>query len=330
MNGDLCSKCKTNESLRYHAYCKACHRAAAGRPAVPKFTRDPNNTTLCSKCKSAPRSESHRYCVPCRRKAQTDSINRRGGSWAAKSSEQKHKSIVRSYIRNLVKRGKILKQPCAVCGDVNSQIHHLDYLPKTLNVAWLCFTHHKEAHKNKRTDLPMIQIPWMPDPRRKPIDERLAMNSIVSDDQCWLWQGYCEGEHGRIGIDGKIRTVHQVAWEIFHGPIPSDKWVLHKCTGHGNCWNPAHLYLGDPLKNAQDRVEQGRDAVRTGERNGRAILTIEQIAWIRQHYEPHSRKGMSTVRIAKILGVSQSAVWFVVSGWTWKEKPAIDTSEKVA
>jgi hypothetical protein len=199
----------------------------------------------------------------------------------------------------------------------------LDYLPKTVNIAWLCQKHHVEAEREKRKDIPAIQIEWKPDPRLDPPLERLAANSVVSENGCFLFG--TGDEHGRIGYQGKLWKTHRLAWEIFNGPIPDNKWVLHKCVGHWNCWNPEHLYLGDPLINAQDRVEQGRDAVRAGEMNGRHILTIEQIKWIREHYKPQQRGGLNIGRLAKMFKVGWSTMQAVTSGATWKKMP-VDTS----
>ena len=45
-----------------------------------------------------------------------------------------------------IQRNKLLREPCEVCGVVNSEAHHDDYT-KPLSVRWLCFKHHREHHK---------------------------------------------------------------------------------------------------------------------------------------------------------------------------------------
>ncbi len=52
-------------------------------------------------------------------------------------------------IRYLKRKGKIISNPCCICGDENTQGHHPDY-SKPLEVAWLCSKHHKEVHYGKR------------------------------------------------------------------------------------------------------------------------------------------------------------------------------------
>lgn len=56
------------------------------------------------------------------------------------------KPKARSIVANAVKRGRLIRQPCEVCGDQKSQAHHEDY-SKPLEVRWLCDPHHKAHHK---------------------------------------------------------------------------------------------------------------------------------------------------------------------------------------
>lgn len=51
----------------------------------------------------------------------------------------------RSYLHVYVKRGKVKKGPCEVCGSLDVEPHHDDY-SKPLQVHWLCRTHHLELH----------------------------------------------------------------------------------------------------------------------------------------------------------------------------------------
>jgi hypothetical protein len=52
-----------------------------------------------------------------------------------------------------LKRGKLTKQPCQVCGNPDSQMHHEDY-DKPLDVTWLCLKHHLEKHDCQHDALP--------------------------------------------------------------------------------------------------------------------------------------------------------------------------------
>lgn len=46
-------------------------------------------------------------------------------------------------VNNALRSGKLVKQPCEVCGSLVSQAHHADY-SEPLIVRWFCDTHHKE------------------------------------------------------------------------------------------------------------------------------------------------------------------------------------------
>ena len=45
-----------------------------------------------------------------------------------------------------VKRGKLVRQPCEVCGAEKVEAHHPDY-SKPLDVMWLCRKHHADWHR---------------------------------------------------------------------------------------------------------------------------------------------------------------------------------------
>ena len=50
---------------------------------------------------------------------------------------------------NAIRDGRLIRQPCEVCGSARSQAHHDDY-SKPLDVRWLCSKHHSEHHKVMR------------------------------------------------------------------------------------------------------------------------------------------------------------------------------------
>jgi hypothetical protein len=52
-------------------------------------------------------------------------------------------------VGNAVRDGRLMKQPCEVCGATKVEAHHDDYT-KPLEVRWLCNPHHKIADAARR------------------------------------------------------------------------------------------------------------------------------------------------------------------------------------
>lgn len=58
----------------------------------------------------------------------------------------KGKNKARQAVCRAIKSGKLIKKPCEICSDPNSQAHHEDYR-KYYKVRWLCPKHHRGIHK---------------------------------------------------------------------------------------------------------------------------------------------------------------------------------------
>jgi len=64
---------------------------------------------------------------------------------AARLYRQRHpeKLAARNAVQAAVQSGRLIKGPCAVCGNEKSEAHHDDYSRK-LDVVWLCLRHHRQ------------------------------------------------------------------------------------------------------------------------------------------------------------------------------------------
>ncbi len=51
----------------------------------------------------------------------------------------------RSVARHAIKQGRLIREPCEVCGAKKTQAHHDDY-DQPLEVRWLCRKHHEQVH----------------------------------------------------------------------------------------------------------------------------------------------------------------------------------------
>lgn len=64
---------------------------------------------------------------------------------AAQFSKEE-KETARKLMRNAIKDGTLVRQPCEECGSTKSVAgHHPDY-SRPLDVRWLCASHHAEEH----------------------------------------------------------------------------------------------------------------------------------------------------------------------------------------
>jgi hypothetical protein len=65
------------------------------------------------------------------------------------SEKYPERKFARQTASNAIRDGKLIRFPCVVCGDPDSEGHHDDY-SKPLDVMWLCDKHHKQRHKELR------------------------------------------------------------------------------------------------------------------------------------------------------------------------------------
>ena len=103
----------------------------------------------CSKCDKLleeSRKNKYRYCKSCH----AEYMRNTRPKHKQLTDEQRKKANARSYVKEYIKRGTVIKLPCSVCGDEKSEAHHEDY-DKPLEVIWYCRKHHLEYHKKHKT-----------------------------------------------------------------------------------------------------------------------------------------------------------------------------------
>jgi len=149
-------------------------------------------------------------------------------------------------------------------------------------------------------------------------DERIPMREHFEQwfvrgkpDECWEWLGSTNpkrGNYGAYAYARKMRGAHVVALELDGRPVPKGMYACHTCD-NPKCVNPAHLYVGTPQQNVDDKVSRGRQ--RKGTSIHSAKLDDKAVFYIR-----HS--SLSDKMLAQLSGVSDGAIRHIRNGKTWK------------
>jgi len=151
-----------------------------------------------------------------------------------------------------------------------------------------------------------------------PIEKRF-WKYVKKTENCWLWTGAANKDgRGALGVwtEGTTKIAARVSWEIHKGPIPEGINVCHHCDNPA-CVRPDHLFLGTQLDNIRDAVRKGRmrHVGSSGEKNGRAKLTLEQVKQIRCRAVNEMQKDLAVE-----FGISAAQISVIVRGASWKEK----------
>ena len=70
---------------------------------------------------------------------------------------------------------------------------------------------------------------------------------------CWLWIGRMGSGYGQRKVEGRIKGVHRLIWELLRSPIPEGFEIDHQCRTP-LCCNPAHLEVVTHAVNMSRRV----------------------------------------------------------------------------
>lgn len=159
--------------------------------------------------------------------------------------------------------------------------------------------------------------------------------SVLSDNQCWEWQGTTDGEYGKLHLkrdplvslyknpSNKMDVkAHRISYFLAFGVDAKEMDVCHHCD-NPLCCNPKHLFIGTRQENLMDMVRKGR---RTwvgmkGEDNPLNKLSDKQVIAIRKKYA----SGYSTQRgLAIEYGVARSLVGRITKGTVWRHLPCFE------
>ena len=109
---------------------------------------------LCSKC-SKPHGRAGRYCFDCHA-----AYMREWRKTHLLSEDHRRRDNARSQANVYKKRGKIVPQPCAVCGAGDAELHHPDHELFCV-VVWLCRPCHLNWHAHWRDLVRTTFAKWL-------------------------------------------------------------------------------------------------------------------------------------------------------------------------
>ncbi|WP_370601162.1 HNH endonuclease [Pseudomonas nitroreducens] len=160
--------------------------------------------------------------------------------------------------------------------------------------------------------------------------DELFGEKLAEQSGCFIYLGYRNADgYGRINRHGKVFAAHRYAWELVFGNIPRGLYVCHRCDNPA-CCNPDHLFLGTQSDNMADMRSKGRGSWpgrkgginHHGEKNPKAKLSAEQVAWIRANHSKKKGSELGTCALAKRFGVNRNTIYWIVSGKCWKGEAA--------
>lgn len=105
--------------------------------------------------------------------------------------------------------------------------------------AGLCYGHINQIQRGHATADNLKPMRAAPVINKKPVLDRF-FSMVEKTDTCWNWTGALINGYGSIGVDGRTRRAHRVAYELLVGPT-DNSLVLHHTCGNRRCVNPAHL-----------------------------------------------------------------------------------------
>lgn len=124
---------------------KKCTKCGQKKPFTEYYQKGNGCAAICRECE---RAKGRKYYVDHKDDpVSEEKLERKraaGLKYARKKSGRKER-LVRREAREAMRRGDIERQPCEVCGDPDTEMHHDDY-DKPLEVRHLCRPHHMELH----------------------------------------------------------------------------------------------------------------------------------------------------------------------------------------
>jgi hypothetical protein len=150
-------------------------------------------------------------------------------------------------------------------------------------------------------------------------DHRRIHKYIEITPTCWLWHGtfstqFGKPTYGQVWLGDRKIGAHRASYILHVGPVPDGLDVLHSCDVKA-CVNPAHLRPGTHTENIREAFAKLPADHFSGERNGNARLTWDDVHEIRATPKVYGYQPI----LAKQYGVTQAAISQILAGRKWPE-----------
>jgi hypothetical protein len=95
------------------------------------------------------------------------------------------------------------------------------------------------------------------DPQYDQVTKQRLLDKIDKDPitECWNYTGGIKHGYGSIWYKGKGVFAHRISYMVHKGELKDGGMICHHCDNR-QCVNPDHLYQGNALTNARDRVRR--------------------------------------------------------------------------
>jgi hypothetical protein len=143
----------------------------------------------------------------------------------------------------------------------------------------------------------------LPCDNRDAPESYLRKNTELDPDhpRCWRWRGRPVKFRRYRKKDGVLRSIYQIAFEIFVGPVPDGHVVHHTCENI-HCINPEHLKALTPREHNKVHLI------------GKFVLSDNAVREIFHLIT----KGMLQREVAEIYGVTQPCISNLVHNRSWR------------
>jgi hypothetical protein len=107
-----------------------------------------------------------------------------------------------------------------------------------------------------------------------------------------------------MSVNGKTRSIHRIAYELWVGEIPDGHLIRHKCDER-SCINPTHLETGLAQDNYNDMVERGRRRTPKGDEHYETKIPSSKFKEI---FDKYNKGEISMKQLGKQYGVCAQTI----------------------